>query len=123
MRKQKMTTLDQLKQIADKRFDKIKYAVINNVYLDLQETYKLLNEMDSLNAMKHVPYWLSFYGDDFKIITIEEMSDEFGVMDIDLTFEVISYNLPEDKTIYKPTDFTKIWFSKKLGSNYPFKIE
>ena len=118
-----MTALDQLKQIAGKRFDKIKYAVINNVYLDLQETYKLLDKMDSLNAMKHVPYWLSFYGDDFKIITIEEMSDEFGVMDIDLTFEVISYNLPEDKTIYKPTNLTKIWFSKKLGSNYPFETE
>lgn len=118
-----MTALDQLKQIAGEHFEKINYAVINNVYLDLQETYKLLDEMPDLNAMKHVPCLLSFYGDDFKIITIVEMIDEFGLMIADLTFKFISYNLPTDKTIYKPTDLTKVWFSKKLGSIYPFKTE
>lgn len=118
-----MTALDQLKQIAGKHFEKINYAVINNVYLDLQETYKLLDEMYDLNEMEHVPYLLSFYGDGFKIITIEETTDDFGEIYANLTFKVISCEPPQDKTVYKPEDLTNVWFSKKLGSNYPFKTE
>ena len=118
-----MTALDQLKQIAGECFEKIKYAVINNVYLDLQETYKLLDEMDSLNAMKHVPYLLSFYGDNFKIVTVEQTAYDFDEVYADLTFKVISCELPQDKTVYKPENLTSVWFSKKLGSNYPFKTE
>ena len=116
------TALDQLKDVAGNKFAFIKHAVMNNVYLDLQETYRLLDEIEDLNEMKNNSYKLIFYGDDFKIIMIEVMSEEFGVDDTELEFELISFDLPKDKTIYKPTSLTKMWFSSERGSFYPFEI-
>ena len=118
-----MTALDQLKDVADNKFESIKHAVMNDVYLNLQETYKLLDEIDDLNEMKHNPYKLIFYGADFKIIMIEVMSDEFGVDNTELEFELISFDLPKDKTIYKPTSLTKMWFSTERSSFYPFETK
>lgn len=111
-----MTVLDELRWTAGNDFDKIEYVTFNNVYLDLQETYKLLADMKYMGELQDVSSSLVFYGKDFKIQIFEDSYDG-------LYFGLISLKRPRKTKEFKPLSLKQCWYSEEFGTYIPFKTD
>lgn len=111
-----MTVLDELRWTAGNDFDKIEYVTFNNVYLDLQETYKLLADMKYMGELQDVSSSLVFYGKDFKIQIFEDSYNG-------LYFGLISLKRPRKTKEFKPLSLKQCWYSEEFGTYIPFKTD
>lgn len=111
-----MTVLDELRWTAGNDFDKIEYVTFNNVYLDLQETYKLLADMKYMGELQDVSSSLVFYGKDFKIQIFEDSYNG-------LYFGLISLKRPRKTKGFKPLSLKQCWYSEEFGTYIPFKTD
>lgn len=111
-----MTVLDEFRWTAGNDFDKIEYVTFNNVYLDLQETYKLLADMKYMGELQDVSSSLVFYGKDFKIQIFEDSYNG-------LYFGLISLKRPRKTKEFKPLSLKQCWYSEEFGTYIPFKTD
>ena len=109
-----MTVLDELKYTVD--IDKIEYVTFNDIYLDLQETYQLLDDMEYMSELEDASSSLVFYGKDFKVKVFEDVEDG-------LYFGMISLKRPRKTNEYKPLSLKQFWYSDEFGTYIPFKTD